>query len=574
MKLQTENTLEKVRILDTTLRDGAQTPNTNMSFYDKFAIAKALAFVGVDVVEIGFAGNEIEIEGMKRIAYIGNREFARSENVPIICCFSKTIGPIEMNSNSDYIKKAFNCVANADPDKRMIHTFVGTSKELIEYRHPKKEKEIIQIIKDNVSYARSLVGELGHVEFSPEDALRADLDFLVEVIQTAISSGANVINITDTTGFSLPDKYYHTVRFLVDKFKMEKNIIFSAHVHNDSGNAVATTLKGILAGVRQVEGTLLQLGERAGNADWITVVTNLHILKSYYNIDVSHIKTNYFLKLSNLTSKLINQPIPLTTPIIGQNAFAESFEIHVEGLLKNQKTYFIVPPELVGQKSSIILGHTTGRKSVLSLLKENGFWTPEKDYNEDQLNKLTSAIQAYCLNNNGITNSEFRLLAEHYLKGRPIKRKITLNEFEIKVLPDSTYVRLSLNIEEQLKEMWRKGQNFIEVMMIVVKDILNIPDDHLSICNYKENYQYFTNEDFEIFNDILLNTEEATVIQKALEKRREFLAESFIEISYGNAKYQGKGIGKTTILSTLNAMINVFDAIYCLNFLEKEYPST
>lgn len=142
------------------------------------------------------------------------------------------------------------------------------------------------------------------------------------------------------------------------------------------------------------------------------------------------------------------------------------------------------------------------------------------------------------------------------------------------MLPDSTYVRLSLNIEEQLKEMWRKGQNFIEVMMIVVKDILNIPDDHLSICNYKENYQYFTNEDFEIFNDILLNTEEATVIQKALEKRREFLAESFIEISYGNAKYQGKGIGKTTILSTLNAMINVFDAIYCLNFLEKEYPST
>jgi len=311
---------DKLRVLDTTLRDGAQTPHIHLAFSDKYLIAKYLAHVGVDIIEIGFAGNEHEIEGMKKIAKIGSREYSQADDVPIICCFTKSTGSVD---KPDYscIDRAYECVSSADPDKRMLHLFVGTSKELINYRHPKKEAEVLEIIKSSVTYARGLLGNNGYLEFSPEDATRADIDFLIEAAQTAIDNGAIVVNITDTTGFSPPDKYYNTVATLKKNLSRAENVVFSTHVHNDSGNAVATTLKGILAGARQIEGTILQLGERAGNVDWMTVVTNLIVLEDYYKVYAKNIKTSYFYQLAMLVSGLVEQPIPLNFPIMGKKRF-------------------------------------------------------------------------------------------------------------------------------------------------------------------------------------------------------------------------------------------------------------
>lgn len=560
---QKTSRLEKIRILDTTLRDGAQTPRISMNFIKKYAIAKALAFVGVDVIEIGFAGNDLEIEGMKKIANLGNRDYVKSDNVPIICCFTKLLDPGDKKNN--YIQRALDCVANADPDKRMIHLFVGTSRRLIDYRYPQKETEVIQRLKDSISYARGLIGDQGYIEFSPEDALRSDLDFLVEVVQTAIDYGADVINITDTTGFATPDNYFSTVKALIQRLNKKENVIFSAHVHNDSGNAVATTLKGILAGIRQIEGTLLQLRERAGNTDWMTVVTNLCVLQDYYKVDISHIKTPYFNQLSRLTSELIQQPLPLTFPVTGQNAFAESFGIHVEGVLKDQKTYFIIPPALVGQKQSIILGQTTGPDAVAEFLKKNGYGLPGVDYTREQLQDLTLGIQTYCIENKCVFDTEIKLLVEHYLKQKPLQRKIALDDFEIRMTSHHFNVRISLIMNNgQQKVGESEDSELILAIMNALKKALGIRDAICKICYVEGKYRYSTENRFEIFNDIPLNNQEKNIMQDLLELKNRYLAESFVEINYNGERYQGKGIAQNPLLSILIAMINVFDAVYRL----------
>ncbi|MDD3315624.1 MAG: hypothetical protein PHH05_09045 [Syntrophaceticus sp.] len=554
-------TSEKVRILDTTLRDGAQTPRVSMDFIQKYAIAKALSFVGVDVIEVGFAGNDLELDGMHRMAKLGNRDFVESDHVPIISCFTKALDSRDEKDNC--IRRALDCLVNADPDRRMIHLFVGTSRKLIDYRYPQKESEAIQRVKDSISYARSLIGDYGHIEFSPEDAMRADLDFLVEVVQTAINYGANVINITDTTGFATPDNYYNTVQKLIKRLTSTEDIIFSAHVHNDSGNAVATTLKGITAGIRQIEGTLLQLGERAGNTDWMTVVTNLCVLQDYYNVDVSHIKTQYFYQLSKFISEIIEHPVPLTAPVIGQNAFAESFGIHVEGVLKDQKTYFIIPPALVGQKQSIVLGQTTGPEAVAEFLAENGYGFLEVDYTREQLQELTLEIQSYCIENKRISETETKLLVEHYFQKEPLQSKIVLDDFEIKATTNNFKVKISLIMENgQRKQGEGEDSELISAIVNTLKNILEFESMTCEICNIEGRYPYMTDNPYGIINDIPLNSEEKIIVHKLLEEKP--LAESFVEIFFNDKKYQGKGFASNTLHATLKAMINAVDAIYRL----------
>jgi 2-isopropylmalate synthase len=556
-------TSEKVRILDTTLRDGAQTPHVSMNFIQKYAIAKALSFVGVDVIEVGFAGNDLELDGMRRMAKLGNRDFVESDHVPIISCFTKALDSGDKNNN--YIQRALDCLVNADPDRRMIHLFVGTSKELIDYRYPQKEREVIQKVKDSISYTRSLIGDHGHIEFSPEDAMRADLDFLVEVVQTSINCGANVINITDTTGFATPDNYYNNVQMLIERLTGTEDIIFSAHVHNDSGNAVATTLKGITAGIRQIEGTLLQLGERAGNTDWMTSVTNLCILRDYYNVDVSQIKTQYFYQLSKFVSEIIEQPIPLTSPVIGRNAFAESFGIHVEGVLKDQKTYFIIPPALVGQRQSIILGQTTGPDAVVEFLANNGYGFLGVDYTHEQLQELTLGIQSYCTENKHISETETKLLVEHYFQKKPLQSKIDLDDFEIKATSNHFKVKISLIMDNgQRKQGEGEDNELIPAIVNTLKDILGLGDGVFNICHIEGKYHYLADKPFEIINDIPLNSQEKIIMQELLKGKNRPSAESFVELSCNGKRYQGKGTAPNIFHSTLKAMINAVDAYYRL----------
>lgn len=551
--------LEKLRILDTTLRDGAQTPHIRMLFHDKFMIAKALSHVGVDAIEIGFAGNEFEIEGMSHIAKIGNREYAQSDTVPIISCFAQ--------ANPGCIDKAFNCLKKADPDKRMIHLFVGTSKELVSYRNTNNEKDVIRTIKDNVSYARNLLNNKGYIQFSPEDASRTNLNFLAEAAQAAIENGSNIINITDTTGFSPPDEYFRTVKTLTNLLSDKVNVIFSAHVHNDSGNAVATTLKGILGGVHQIEGTILQLGERAGNVDWMSVVTNLIILENYYKIDVRHIKTNYFSHLSKLVSELIEQPIPLNYPVTGRNAFTESFGIHVEGILKNQKTYFVIPPAVVGGTQSIILGQTSIPEAVANWLAINDYGQLGVDYTIDQLLILTNEIKLYSVSNGEPTNTEIKLLVEHYLKGKSLETRLKLDEFKVIATPRGVRVILTIIENGKHKKGVGAGSNMVTAMVTATGNILGFYD--VTIISYSLDIQCSDqiHAVIEPFKEAFSKDEENEILQKIFTNKEKGLAKCYVEISFNNQVFQGKYSSDDVMQSALQAIINAFDSISRLSNL-------
>lgn len=549
---------KKIDIFDTTLRDGAQTPFIGMDFWDRYIIAKALADTGVDVIEVGFAANEVDFESMRRIAkYIGNRKYSRNKTVPVVCSLARVL--------EEDVKLAFEAIEPADLDKRRIHVFIGTSEELMSYSHGKREEEIINLIEKNVRRARGLVGKKGQVEYSSEDALRTDLDFLIETIQTAIDNGADVINVPDTTGFALPNRYYETIREILKRVKDVEEVTLSAHIHNDSGNAVATTLRGIEAGIRQVEGTILQLGERAGNADWFTVVTNLKILKEHYGVDVDHIDTSKFNDLGRLVSSIIRHPIPLTHPVTGRASFSESAGIHVKGVITNYQTYFVIPPELVGREMDIVLGQTSGRNTVAYFLRKNGYGEPGKDYTLEQLAEMTSAIKRYSTEiKDGLTNTESRIFAEHYTRGKPLKRRVELVDFRSRNSKrGEASIEIILSVDGEGRTGAGKGKGPVDAFMVAIKEASGITPCELKYWEERAAYHGRGAHGFEMLDQMEFSDEEDELIRSngGISKGQEAVAESLVEIVYDRETYYGRGVARDITKATYEAITNAFDAI-------------
>lgn len=554
--------MRKIDIFDTTLRDGAQTPFIGMDFWDRFVIAKALAQTGVDVIETGFAANDVEYEWMKKIAkHIGTRGYSTCNNIPIICSLSR---PLEKD-----IKLAYESIEPADPDKRMIHIFIGTSEELMTDSHGKNEEEVLKLISSGVSYARKLVGPEGQVEYSSEDATRTDLSFLIETIQTAKESGANRINVPDTTGFAIPDLYFERIMEIKKRVKGIDDLILSTHNHHDSGNSVETTLKGILAGVSQMEGTVLQYGERAGNADWPTIVTDLIINNNYYNVDVSHIDTTMFNDLGRLISAITGKPIPLNHPVYGQAAFAESSGIHVKGVIKNYKTYFVIPPELVGRKAEIILGQTSGANTVAYFLRENGYGVLGEDYNEEQLNAMTSEVKQYCTQiKDTLTQTESELFANHYIKGEPNEKRIELIDFE-STNSMHGYPRIYITLRTDGEEKMGKGEGEgpVDAFMEAIKNVTGINDCELRYWDEDAVYHGRGAHGFEILDRLQFSHEERELLGNNgdISKGQEANAKSMVKISHNGKEYHTRGFTKDVDVANYFAITDAFDAILRLN---------
>jgi len=553
---------DKIIIHDTTLRDGAQTPFVGMDFWDRYIIAKALANIGVDVIEIGFAANDVDYESMKKIAkYIGNRKHSKNRTVPIVCSLARVV--------EEDVKLAYEAVEPADPDKRRIHVFIGTSEELMNYSHGKREKEILSLIEYNVRKARELVGEQGQVEYSSEDALRTNFDFLAETIHTAIDNGADVINVPDTTGFATPDRYYRTIKDLRRRVKGIERVTLSAHIHNDSGNAVATTMKGIEAGIRQVEGTILQLGERTGNVDWFPVVTNLKILKEHYGVDVDHIDTTMFNGLARLVSSIIRHPIPLTHPVTGKASFSESAGIHVKGVIKNYQTYFVIPPRLVGREMEIVLGQTSGRNTVAYFLRRNGYGDLGKDYTLNQLDKMTSAIKRYSTEiKDGLTSTESRLFAEHYIRGKPLERRVELVDFSSRnSRAGKASIEILLKVDGRERTGAGRGEGPVDAFMEATEEASGITPCELKYWEERAAYHGRGAYGFEILDQMEFSLEENELLRSngGVSKGQEAVAESLVEVLYNQGSYQGRGVARDITVATYEAITNAFDAILRLN---------
>lgn len=354
-----------VRIFDTTLRDGEQSPGATLTSSEKLEVARALSRMGVDVIEAGFpAASPDDLNAVRCIAEeVGNapaRDSTDSDQPPIVCGLARaTKGDID---------KAWKAVQSAARPR--IHTFLATSEIHMKHKLRMDPEQVVERVIDMVGYARSLCED---VEFSPEDASRSDRTFLHAVLEEAIKAGASTINIPDTVGYATPDEFARLIEGIMAKVPGIEDVIVSVHCHDDLGLATANTLAGIRAGARQVEVTVNGIGERAGNTSLEEVVMALRTRRQVFGMETG-IDTTQITRVSKSVSNYTGIVVPPNKAIVGANAFAHEAGIHQDGMLKHNATYEIMRPETVGlSQSQLVLGKHSGRHAFEVRLSELGF---------------------------------------------------------------------------------------------------------------------------------------------------------------------------------------------------------
>jgi len=356
-----------VRIFDTTLRDGEQSPGASLTSAEKLDIARQLARLGVDVIEAGFpAASPDDLEGVKRIAQEVGRAADAGLRVPIVAGLARA-------SHHD-IDRCWEAVRHASRPR--IHTFLATSDIHLEHKLRLSRDEVIARVREAVTYARHLCDD---VEFSPEDAGRSDPVFLRTVLAVAIEAGATTLNIPDTVGYTTPAEYGALIAGLIEGTRGGDAVTWSVHCHDDLGLATANSLAGILAGARQAEVAVNGIGERAGNTSLEEIVMTLHTRRGVFGLRTG-IDTTQIARTSRMVSNYTGIPVQPNKAIVGANAFAHEAGIHQDGMLKHQATYEIMRPETVGvTASSLVLGKHSGRHALKSRLAELGYALPDRE---------------------------------------------------------------------------------------------------------------------------------------------------------------------------------------------------
>ena len=352
---------DRVMIFDTTLRDGEQSPGCSMTRPEKLRVARALAELGVDVIEAGFpAASKGDFDSVSAVA--------REVHGPIICGLARC--------NAGDIELAAQAVAAAA--RRRVHVFLATSAIHRQYKLNMAQDEILRLAAEGVARARALCED---VEFSPEDASRTEIEFLAQVVEVAIAAGATTVNIPDTVGYTVPDEFAELFRYLRKNVRGIEKVRLSVHCHDDLGMAVANSLTAVVAGARQIECTINGIGERAGNCSLEEVVMALKTRAAFFNL-ATNINTQRLYPTSRLLSSITGMPIARNKAVVGENAFAHESGIHQHGMLKHHSTYEIMRPEDVGlQRSSLVLGKHSGRHAFRDRVQALGFELDELELN-------------------------------------------------------------------------------------------------------------------------------------------------------------------------------------------------
>ena len=373
--------MRKVKIFDTTLRDGEQSPGCSMTIGEKIKIAKMLDEMGVDTIEAGFASsNSKDLIAIKEIA----RVVKNSEVVSLARCNKKDI---------DYALDAVR-----DAKKKKIHIFIATSDIHMKYKLNKTRDEVLEIVKDSISYAKR---NCANIEFSLEDATRSDKDFACKVIDVAVENGATTINIPDTVGYTTPFEYIEFINYLKNHSRLNE-VEISVHCHNDLGMATANALASLRCGVDQIECTVNGIGERAGNTSLEEVVaaikTRKDIFDCYTNIDTTKIK-----EISDKVSESTHSFVQNNKAIVGKNAFRHEAGVHQAGVIKNAATYEVMNPKDYGiYDDNIVIGIHSGKTAIIDKIRKLGM--DENDYN---IENIVQSIKKYFENNREMSNEVF-----------------------------------------------------------------------------------------------------------------------------------------------------------------------
>jgi 2-isopropylmalate synthase len=350
-----------IKIFDTTLRDGEQSPGASMNIEEKLLIAKQLARLGVDIIEAGFAySSPGDFEAVRRIS--------QEVEGPTVCSLAR--------ARQEDIVRAWEALKGAP--KVRIHTFLSTSDIHLKHQFRMSREEAKKRAVEMVRLARSYVED---VEFSPMDASRSDPAYLYEVVAAVIEAGARTVNIPDTVGYAIPQEFGRLIHGIQEHVPKSAQAVISVHCHNDLGLAVANSLAAVSNGAGQIECTINGIGERAGNTSLEEVVMGLRTRKDFYGADTA-VNAEEISKTSRLVSKITGMVVQPNKAIVGANAFAHTSGIHQDGLLKDKTTYEIMRPESIGlEQNKLVMGKLSGRHAFRQRLEELGYTLTDEDVN-------------------------------------------------------------------------------------------------------------------------------------------------------------------------------------------------
>ena len=386
--------MSEIKIFDTTLRDGEQSPGVSLNIEEKLEIAHQLAKLNVDVIEAGFPiASDGDFAAVKAIA--------KEVEGPVIAGLAR--------ATEKDIDRAWEALKFAI--KPRVHTFIATSDIHMKYKLKKSPKEVLASAVKAVEYAKGYVDD---VEFSAEDAFRSDKDFLCEIFTAVIKAGATVINIPDTVGYATPQEFGGLIKYINDNVSNIDEATISVHCHNDLGMAVANSLAAIENGAEQVECAVNGIGERAGNTALEEVVMSLYTRRDYFN-RLSDLKLNEIYKTSKLVSSLTGMSVQANKAVVGQNAFAHESGIHQDGVMKERTTYEIMDAQTIGlNENKIVLGKHSGRHAFQERLNELGY-----ELEGENLNKTFKRFKELADRKKSITDRDLEALVEDEIKVVP-----------------------------------------------------------------------------------------------------------------------------------------------------------
>lgn len=425
-----------VKILDTTLRDGEQTPGVALTVDEKIRIAKRLDSLGVDTMEVAFP---VSSPGERKVAH--------------------ELHELNLNSNVCGLARALRKDVDAaiDADVDYIHTFIGTSPLHREYKLKMSKEEVLEKAVDTVEYIKD------HgitAEFSAEDATRTEYEYLKEVYRAVEDAGADCIDVPDTVGVMIPS----SMNYLISKLKEDIKIPIAVHCHDDFGLAVANSLSAVEAGAEEVHATINGLGERAGNASLEEVVM---ALITRYGIKMN-IKTPLLVGISEFVSRITGVKMPPNKAIVGENAFAHEAGIHVHGVLQKAETYEPITPEMVGHTRRIVLGKLTGANAIKAKLDKYGI-----ELDDEQFRKVFNQIKGLGDRGKSITDADLKSMAENIL-GKAQKEIVKLEGFSVmtgdNVMPTAT---VKLNVDGDIKTAAKTGVGPVDAAINAIQSLVS-----------------------------------------------------------------------------------------------------
>ena len=381
--------MSRIKIFDTTLRDGEQSPGCSMNLKEKIEVARCLERLKVDVIEAGFA-------------------ISSPGDFDSVATIARTVKDCTVASLARATVKDIDCAWEAvkmaaDP---RIHLFIATSPLHMEYKLKMTPEQVLERTAAMTAHAKKYCS---NIEFSAEDATRSDLDFLCKVVDVAIRSGATVINLPDTVGYTTPDEMRSLISDVIARVENSDRVEFSVHCHNDLGMAVANSLGGVLGGARQIECTINGLGERAGNTSLEEVVMAMRTRPDIYGQETTRIDTTQIARSSRTVYSIIGQKAPLNKPIVGRNAFLHESGIHQHGVLANKKTYEILTPEAVGiRTANLVLGKHSGRHAFADHLLSLGY-----ELTDEELNRVFDEFKSLCDKKKDVSDADIEALVTH-----------------------------------------------------------------------------------------------------------------------------------------------------------------